>query len=69
MMRLLECIQARMIACENTGDQEGHGQLQRERLQVEGLAMVASDLRPNEEAAEEALRQQALEMSARSRAG
>ena len=48
MMRLLECIQARMILAEVSNDEEMYNHLVEERMQLEDLASVASDVRPGE---------------------
>ncbi len=48
MMRLLECIQARMIQAEVNNDEEMYNNLVVERIQLEDLASVASDVRPGE---------------------
>ena len=47
-MRLLECIQARMIQAEVNNDEEMYNNLVLERIQLEDLASVASDVRPGE---------------------
>ena len=49
MMRLLECIQARMIQAEVNNNEEMYNNLVAERMHVEGLAMTTSDVRPGEE--------------------
>ncbi len=48
MMRLLECIQARMIQAEVNNKEEMYNNLVVERIQLEDLASVASDIRPGE---------------------